>query len=91
MCGIVGWWNKTQEPVERAALTRFTNSVAHRGPDRSGIYVDDNAGLGHRRLSILDASHAGHQPMQFGSDGYSIFFNGEIDSSKGIRNQVSSR
>ena len=93
MCGIVGWWNKTQEPVDRAALTRFTNSVAHRGPDGSGIYVDDNAGLGlgHRRLSILDASHAGHQPMQYRNGRYSIVFNGEIDSSKASRNQVSNR
>ena len=90
MCGIVGWWNKTQEPVDRAALTRFTNSVAHRGPDGSGIYVDDNAGLGlgHRRLSILDASHAGHQPMQYRNGRYSIVFNGEIYNFLELRNEL---
>lgn len=91
MCEILGWWSQAQRLVDRAALTRFTSSVAHRGPDGSGIYVDDNAGLGHRRLSILGTSHTRLQPMQYRNGRYSIVFNGEIDSSKEIRNQVSNR
>ena len=65
MCGISGIWNRDQKSVERSLLQTFTEVIAHRGPDNSGYYFDDHIGLGlgHRRLSIIDLSSAGHQPM----------------------------
>ena len=65
MCGIAGFWNLDGEPVSRALLERFKDSIAHRGPDGNGFYVEaeSNLGLGHRRLAILDTSDSGKQPM----------------------------
>ncbi len=65
MCGIVGFFTqKYFKPFSRS-LPAATEALAHRGPDDSGIYADPTAGvgLGHRRLSILDLSPLGHQPM----------------------------
>ena len=80
MCGIVGFWNLNCEPVSRAELVRFTDRLAHRGPDGNGFYIDPeaNLGLGHRRLAILDTSDGGRQPMSFLGDRYWIVYNGEI-------------
>jgi asparagine synthase (glutamine-hydrolysing) len=69
---------KTQEPVDRALLQRMTDVIQHRGPDADGLFINGNVGLGHRRLSIIDLSDAGKQPM-FSNDGQlSIVFNGEV-------------
>ena len=82
MCGIVGF--RTSSGVAsaeaHAAVARMAHALAHRGPDDEGLWVDENAGvaLGHRRLSILDLSAAGHQPMHSASGRYIIIFNGEI-------------
>jgi len=80
MCGIVGLWNLDGQPVSPAELECFTDSLAHRGPDGHGFYVDSeaNLGLGHRRLAIIDTSDGGRQPMSFGDDRYWILLNGEI-------------
>ncbi|HSL42307.1 MAG TPA: asparagine synthase (glutamine-hydrolyzing), partial [Anaerolineales bacterium] len=80
MCGIVGLWNLNGEPISPAMLARFTDSIAHRGPDGNGFYIDSaaNLGFGHRRLAIIDTSDGGRQPMSFGGDRYWIIFNGEI-------------
>src|SRR5919109_5017044 len=80
MCGIVGLWNLNGEPVSPIMLARFTDSLAHRGPDGNGFYIDSeaNLGFGHRRLAIIDTSDGGRQPMSFGEDRYWIVFNGEI-------------
>lgn len=77
MCGITGIWH-FDNTVEINQLKEFTDSLTHRGPDGSGYeLLDQNKlGLGHRRLSILDLSENGKQPMQFGK--YSITYNGEI-------------
>jgi asparagine synthase (glutamine-hydrolysing) len=64
MCGIAGFFaNSIEYPGQ--VLKRMTDAIAHRGPDDQGIWFDHDAGiaLGHRRLSILDLSLAGHQPM----------------------------
>lgn len=80
MCGIVGIWNTDGRPVDRAEMDIFTDTLAHRGPDGRGVHVDTDAslGLGHRRLSILDLSDAGRQPMSYADGRYWITFNGEI-------------
>ncbi len=80
MCGIVGLWNLNGEPVSLARLTQFTDSLAHRGPDGNGFYIDPeaNLGFGHRRLAIIDTSDGGRQPMSFGNERYWIVYNGEI-------------
>jgi asparagine synthase (glutamine-hydrolysing) len=90
MCGIVGWWNMRGEPVDRVVLDRFTDSLAHRGPDGRGTYVDARGclGLGHRRLAILDVSDSGHQPMAYGDGRYRITYNGEIYNFLELRREL---
>ncbi|MFI5150570.1 MAG: asparagine synthase (glutamine-hydrolyzing) [Bacteroidia bacterium] len=80
MCGIAGIWNLNREPLGEDTLRSFTDALLHRGPDGSGYYVDEQAqlGLGHRRLSIIDLSENGKQPMSYGEERYRITFNGEV-------------
>jgi len=80
MCGIAGIWNLNDQPLELAVLEKFTDSIAHRGPDGFGYYIDPAAslGLGHRRLSIIDLSENGKQPMSFADERYWISYNGEV-------------
>lgn len=79
MCGIAGFYsfNKSFSGTD---LKRMTDSIAHRGPDADGFYMDETSGvgLGHRRLSILDLSTAANQPMQSHCGRYFIIFNGEV-------------
>lgn len=81
MCGIAGILSLGSTPIQDGSdlVVRMTRSLAHRGPDDQGIWVDEQAGLylGHRRLSILDLSAEGHQPMVV-PGGNVIVFNGEI-------------
>ena len=90
MCGIVGLWNLDGAPIDEPMLSSFTDSLAHRGPDGRGTFVDSSAGLGlgHRRLAILDLSPAGHQPMAFGDSRYQIVHNGEIYNFLELRNEL---
>jgi asparagine synthase (glutamine-hydrolysing) len=90
MCGIAGIWNLNHEPVSHAMLERFTDAIAHRGPDGNGFYVDSeaNLGLGHRRLAILDTSDSGKQPMSFSNGRYWIIFNGEIYNFLELRDEL---
>lgn len=91
MCGIAGIYQTDGSPVEAAALHRMTEIIAYRGPDGFGHW--HNAGgqlaLGHRRLSILDLSTAGHQPMHY--MGLTITFNGEIYNYKEVREQLKAK
>src|SRR5688500_17447262 len=87
MCGIAGIINS--EPLQSAGneylsslrdrLHKMTTSLEHRGPDGEGVWIDSNgrAGLGNRRLSIIDLSDAGNQPMHY-LNRYTIVHNGEI-------------
>jgi len=90
MCGIVGIWNLDDRPIDRSELDKFTDSLSHRGPDGRGIYLDPNVclGLGHRRLSILDLSHTGHQPMSYANGRYWITYNGEIYNFLELREEL---
>lgn len=79
MCGIVGKVNfHGSRPVEESLIKAMAKSLAHRGPDDHGCYVDGPVGLGHRRLSIIDVSSAGHQPMSNAAGTIWITYNGEI-------------
>lgn len=80
MCGIAGLWNLNGDPIQTELLRCFIDSLAHRGPDGSDIYIDSKAylGLGHRRLAIIDTSDGGRQPMPHADGRYWIVFNGEM-------------
>src|SRR5437867_5773671 len=92
MCGVTGIL--TTAGTDRTALDtivrRMSEPLAHRGPDDSGIWVDGAAGvaLAHRRLSILDLSPAGHQPMLSASRRFAIVFNGEIYNHLELRREL---
>ena len=90
MCGIVGILNLNGEPIDPLAFDRFTDSLAHRGPDGRGVYIDQDAciGLGHRRLAILDLSENGQQPMSYENNRYWIVFNGEIYNFIELKNEL---
>jgi len=79
MCGITGLFNFDNRPITEHGLRVFNNSLAHRGPDGQGIWIDNHAGigLGHRRLSIIDLSDNGRQPMTY-ANRYHMTYNGEI-------------
>ena len=78
MCGIAGIINRDRRrPVDRGALDRMTDALAHRGPDDRGTSVFENVGLGNRRLAIIDIE-GGHQPMVDLDDRYCITYNGEL-------------
>ncbi len=82
MCGITGFLGERPAtlPAREAALLAMTEALRHRGPDDGGIWIDAQAGiaLGHRRLSIIDLSPTGHQPMTTADGRFVITYNGEI-------------
>jgi len=87
MCGIAGIINQNKNSIIDSELKRMTSLVAHRGPDGEGFYKHKNLGFGHRRLSILDLSDAGHQPMTLDND-YVITYNGEVYNYIELRNEL---
>jgi asparagine synthase (glutamine-hydrolysing) len=92
MCGIVGV-AATSRIEERGWLTAGRDAMTHRGPDDAGEWWSDDGrvGLGHRRLSIIDLSQAGHQPMADSRVGCHIVFNGEIYNFIGLRQSLSQK
>jgi asparagine synthase (glutamine-hydrolysing) len=79
MCGINGILHlQLQKKVDERILTKMRDSLEHRGPDDKGLFIENNIGLGHRRLSILDVSLAGHQPFLSEDGRYVLVYNGEI-------------
>ena len=89
MCGITGIFNFADKRVSRKVLLNMTNSIAHRGPDDSGIVILNHIGLGNRRLAIIDLSKKGHQPMPDSEKKIWVTFNGEIYNFKEIKLQQS--
>ena len=75
ICGVVHSGNLVN--VDETLVVRMRETMVHRGPDGAGCFVDDRAGLGHRRLSIVDVAH-GQQPMYSASGRYVLVYNGEI-------------
>ena len=92
MCGITGFvTSDTSLPMEDG-LRRAVACLRHRGPDDEGIWLDGSGvGLGHRRLSILDLSQLGHQPMHSSDDRLTIVFNGEIYNFNDVRKELLAR
>ena len=92
MCGIGGFLKSSPLDTQqaRAQLAAMAGALAHRGPDDEGIWVDSAAGVGfcHRRLSILDLSPLGHQPMASASRRFTITFNGEIYNHAELRAEL---
>lgn len=88
MCGIVGTLNCDGSPVSPDLLLRMTRMLKHRGPDGEGIWVNQNIGFGHRRLSIIDLSDDGKQPMANSHGNVILTFNGEIYNYQELRNEL---
>jgi asparagine synthase (glutamine-hydrolysing) len=92
MCGLVGFWQSSgfDAHAARRLTSDMADTLVHRGPDDQGVWTDDTAGvaLGHRRLSIVDLSPAGHQPMLSESGRFVIAFNGEIYNHQEIRKSL---
>jgi asparagine synthase (glutamine-hydrolysing) len=78
MCGIAGILNLGGEPASHVYLQKMAAAIAHRGPDAEGFFVDGQLGFAHRRLSIIDLSSGGHQPMLSRDGRYILSYNGEI-------------
>lgn len=87
MCGIIGIWDY-KDSINEGVLREMRDTLTHRGPDASGLFFDKeyNLALGHRRLSIIDLSSAGHQPME--RDGLVVTYNGEIYNFLEIRKEL---
>lgn len=88
MCGISGIINKRGAAVDAAAVRAMNASIAHRGPDGEGEYFWKNLAFGHRRLSIIDLSECGHQPMVYRSGDLVLTFNGEIYNYLELREEL---
>lgn len=88
MCGIAGIFNLNSALVDHASVKAMGNSLAHRGPDGEGLYVEGNIGLAHRRLAILDLSDAGRQPMVSANGEWVVVFNGCIYNYKELREEL---
>lgn len=91
MCGIAGILNFDHRTVEHPVLRRMTDIISHRGPDDAGFHIDGQVGLGHRRLSIIDLSNNGHQPMSNEDGSVWITFNGEIYNYKSLNQQLQAK
>ena len=94
MCGIVGWLaTQPSRLVDPALLSRMRDSIAHRGPDGEGLWLspDRRAGLGFRRLAIVDLSPAANQPMPNEDGSVQVVFNGEIYNHRALRAELEGR
>jgi asparagine synthase (glutamine-hydrolysing) len=92
MCGIAGFIDGRMSASDgRGCLDRMLASIAHRGPDDSGAWLDAQVAIGHRRLSIVDLSPQGHQPMLSASERFVLAFNGEIYNHRSLRKDLEKR
>ncbi|MDH6233978.1 asparagine synthase (glutamine-hydrolyzing) [Mesorhizobium soli] len=91
MCGIAGYAGALPRDEVAALLRRMCGAIAHRGPDAQGVHVSDGAGLGHRRLSVIDLTADGAQPMHSACGTFSIAYNGEIFNYIELRKMLEAR
>src|SRR3954464_4715281 len=85
MCGINGIYGLNDAQLAEQKIAAMNNRLMHRGPDDDGVFVESNIALGHRRLSIIDLSSAGHQPMSSFDKRYHIVYNGELYNYKELK------
>lgn len=88
MCGISGIWQRDGQVIDTTVLDRMTDALAHRGPDGRGTWVEQNIGLGHRRLAIRDLSELGRQPIADPSGRIMVTFNGEIYNDRELADEL---
>jgi len=93
MCGLIGFFESSRKAGQghlEQSVSAMCDRLRHRGPDDAGVWADEESGLalGHRRLSILDLSAAGHQPMHSACRRFVIVFNGEIYNFQGLRAEL---
>ncbi len=90
MCGICGIFGIYDRSKLETSVRAMNQTLAHRGPDDEGVFIDEQAriGLGHRRLSIIDLSSAGHQPMHSYDNRYTLVFNGEIYNFQELKREL---
>lgn len=93
MCGITAIWHRDGRPTSLEELDRFTDSIAHRGPDGRGTWISPSSGigLGHRRLAILDPTPSGAQPMRSSDGRHTIVYNGEVFNFLELRRDLERR
>ncbi len=91
MCGISGIYNLSGEPVAHQEISAMNNSLAHRGPDGEGYFIEGSIALGHRRLAILDTSVRANQPMTSRDGNWTIVFNGCIYNYLDLKQELRSR
>ena len=85
MCGIAGYINFNNQPVSKFILKEMGKAIEHRGPDGEGYWLNNNVGIAHKRLSIIDLSEAGSQPMISKNKRFVLSYNGEIYNYKELR------
>jgi len=91
MCGIAGILNiQNNKPVLADDIRKMNDLMIHRGPEAEGVYVDENLGLGHRRLKIIDIE-GGIQPMHSEDQSITVVFNGEIYNFKEIKKDLEAK
>ena len=90
MCGIAGIINKKSELISEVKLVSMRDSMLHRGPDASSLWIYENIALAHRRLSIIDLSDAATQPFHSECGRYVLVFNGEIFNYQELRKNLES-
>ena len=89
MCGICGKvYHAVDKKVDKALIKKMSSVLNHRGPDDEGVYIKNNVGLAHKRLSIIDLTSAGHQPMSNEDGSIFIVFNGEIYNFLDLRDEL---
>ena len=93
MCGISGFWCSDGVGEAGAVLRGMASAVRHRGPDDQGYWCDPQSGVGlaHRRLSIIDLTVEGRQPMASASGRYVIVYNGEVYNFLDLRRELGER
>jgi asparagine synthase (glutamine-hydrolysing) len=91
MCGITGIFNFNKQPIAHQTIKAMSDSIAHRGPDGEGIFIDEYVALGHRRLAILDTSSKGAQPMASHNGDWVIVFNGCVYNFKSLKLELQSK
>ena len=85
MCGIAGYINFNNQPVSKFILKEMGKAIEHRGPDGEGYWLNNNVGIAHKRLSVIDLSDAGSQPMISKNKRFILSYNGEIYNYRELR------